>query len=267
MASRAMYTGTEAIMDAFEGMDVPYYSVWQGKDLLFQFNDSDVEKGRVKLETMLQAAEQQQNTDILAIKFHAKPEKGGYITNSTKVVGTLFVRAYGLQNYGMTEGNTTRDWVPNPVYKHMEKLAELPELLVKMNERLIALETEDVEDVTPQPNDMVGRIGAILDNPQVMGLIEKFTPVVVSLLSKAATIFSPLPQQSIKLSGMSMSESNSQAKQPVVIDEQGMAILNNSLDRLANHCDLVTDLKALADMADNNPQMFAFLLTQLKQQK
>ena len=70
--NKAMYNGVQSIMDAYDrNSETPYYSVWAGRDMVFSYNDDDIEKGRNHLLENLIACEQNEHTDILKIKFQA----------------------------------------------------------------------------------------------------------------------------------------------------------------------------------------------------
>lgn len=262
--SRAFYTGTEMIMQAFDNMDNPYYSVWSGRDLLFQNNDSDVSKGRNLLMEMLTAAEQNNNTDLLSIKFHPKQE-GKYITDKTPVVGTLVVRVVALpgMNAGVSGVNESGN-IPYPIWKTITGLAELPTQiqtsLAGFDERLKALEQQ--QDEPQDAPDMIGRIAGLMENPVIMGLITKILPAIFP---------AAMPQPNMQVAGVNSfaaveneSVSSDQTEQLPAISEADYIKLDNALARLIPHCNVADDLSLLADLAEQNPIMFKMLLTQLR---
>jgi hypothetical protein len=260
--SRAMYTGSEAIMNAFDTMNNPIYSVWQGKDILFQNNDADMQKARNFLMDMIAAAEQSGNTDILAIKFHPVKE-GKFITDKTPIVSTLFVRIVELPSAAVSGVNQNGN-IPYPLWKTLEGLAGLPAQintsLGAIEERLTAL--EQVEDEPGPTESMLGRISGLMENPVIMGLISKILPAILPGVAM------PQPSVPMQVSGVneSMAEPNTiaSAEDLPQISQADYIKLDNALARLIPHCNVAEDLSLLADLAEQKPEIFKMMLSQLR---
>jgi hypothetical protein len=253
MASKAMFTGTENIIQAFDNMDNPYFSVWINKDLLFQNNDGDADKAKSVLMDMLLAAEQNQNTDILSIKFHPGKE-GKYITDKTPVVGTLFVRVVPVNGASSMSGvQQSDDRLPYPIYKatlRMQEIADqMPAAITGINERLTALENGSVGEVAPV--DPLERILGLMSNPVIMALVQRLLP--------------GLPLAPMQVSGVAGNDTAIDPNQTQnAISEADYVRLDSALGRLMKHCNLVDDLTSLADLAEQSPDMFKMLLMQLR---
>jgi hypothetical protein len=161
---KAMVTGTRGTMDWFDrNATSPYYSVWVNrKQLLFSWNDDDMEAGRTKLEDDLNAIEQNNVSDLLIIKLHPKKEKGGFITDKSPIYASLNFRPAELErpNYGMQQ-------MGGMGYSNkMENVLE--RVLETQNAILTKLNAEDLEDENePQQNTL----GTLLNNPQVLSLL------------------------------------------------------------------------------------------------
>ena len=162
---KAMVTGTSGIMDWFDrNATSPYYSVWVNrKQLLFSFNDDDMEAGRSKLENDLYAIEQNNNNDLLIIKLHPKKDKAGYITDKTPIYGSLVCRAselekpmYGMQPMGAIGYNSK-----------MENVLE--RVLETQNAILTKLNAEELEEEYEEEDK--GMLGNILQSPQMQTLL------------------------------------------------------------------------------------------------
>jgi hypothetical protein len=163
---KAMVTGTAGIMDWFDrNATSPYYSVWVNrKQLLFSWNDDDMEAGRSKLENDLYAIEQNNNNDLLIIKLHPKKDKAGYITDKTPIYGSLVCRAselekpmYGMQPMGAIGYNSK-----------MENVLE--RVLETQNAILTKLNAEELEEDEDEEEDK-GMLGNIMNSPQVQALL------------------------------------------------------------------------------------------------
>jgi hypothetical protein len=162
---KAMVTGTSGIMDWFDrNATSPYYSVWVNrKQLLFSWNDDDMEAGRSKLENDLYAIEQNNNNDLLIIKLHPKKDKAGYITDKTPIYGSLVCRAselekpmYGMQPMGAIGYNSK-----------MENVLE--RVLETQNAILTKLNAEELEEEEEEEDK--GVLGNILQSPQMQTLL------------------------------------------------------------------------------------------------
>jgi hypothetical protein len=160
---KAMVTGTRGIMDWFDrNATSPYYSVWVNrKQLLFSWNDDDMEAGRSKLEDDLAAIEQNNNNDLIIIKLHPKKDKAGYITDKTPIYGSLVCRASELErlNYGMPQ-------IAGMGYNSkMESVLE--RVLETQNAILTKLNAEELEEEEEEK----GILGSIISNPQMQTIL------------------------------------------------------------------------------------------------
>lgn len=273
---KPMYTGVQEILSAFDSLrvNVPYFSIWYGKDLLYQFNSEDLEQGREALQNILLAAEQSDNSDVLLIKFHPRL-KSGYVTNTSEVVGTLPVRVVALEDgiSSITGLNAQSGMsMPNSGYYFLKEataaLGEIKQGNLNIEQRLIALESGS--DKEP---DWFDKISGILEKPGMPDLIGQ-------LLSR----FIPAPaQNNIVMSGVPRGEKVEEKKELARVDvtatiannnqteavdmeytQEEDAIINTCINRLSEHCDVVKSLALLADYADANPLMFKTILGGLK---
>jgi len=267
--NKAMYTGVNQIMDAFDrNSQTPYYSVWAGKDMIFSYNEDDSEQGRVYLMENLIASEQNEHSDILKVKFHPKKEKT-FITDKTPSIATLFVRVCD-PNYFK---NQVQPYQAQPNYGMQNLMERQLEMLNGINSRLTALEDvqEDIEEEEDTQDDMLGKIGTIINHPAVQSLIAAFLPSVIKNMTTQ-------PQQAVagiepeleQLDEMEAYEQEAEAEIDYTEDEQNyhthsIQQINIALERISKHTDsLAADLTALADMADNNPAQFNLLLGMLR---
>jgi hypothetical protein len=161
---KAMVTGTRGTMDWFDrNATSPYYSVWVNrKQLLFSWNDDDMEAGRTKLEDDLNAIEQNNVSDLLIIKLHPKKEKGGFITDKSPIYASLNFRPAELErpNYGMQQ-------MGGMGYSNkMENVLE--RVLETQNAILTKLSADELEE---EEEEEKSTLGSILNNPQIQTLL------------------------------------------------------------------------------------------------
>lgn len=159
---KAMVTGTRGIMDWFDhNATSPYYSVWVNrKQLLFSWNDDDMEAGRSKLEDDLAAIEQNNNNDLIIIKLHPKKDKAGYITDKTPIYGSLVCRASELER---------PNYMPMAGVGYNSKMENVLErVLETQNAILTKLSADELEeDEQPEQNT----IGSLLSQPHIQTLL------------------------------------------------------------------------------------------------
>lgn len=249
--NKAMYNGVQDIMNAFDrNAETPFFSVWAGRDMVFSFNENDMEKGRNHLLENLIACEQNEHTDILKIKFHPKQEKS-FITDKTPSVATLFVRVCDVnanrsQLMPMQNFNNTNDRIGSLLEKQTELLSGLHNrlsLLENQNE-----DEDDDEEIEDKTERVLGQINGILGNPAVNMILGLLMPKMNDLLK---------PVQNPTVTSLAGFE-NKEIQEDQVLD------IETALNRLNNHVEnLGLTLTKLADYADKNTDQFNMLLKML----
>jgi hypothetical protein len=254
--NRAMYNGIQDIMNAYDrNAEVPYYSVWAGRDMIFSYNGDDLEQGRNHLLENLVAAEQNDHTDILKIKFHPKKEKL-FITDKTPSIATLFVRVCDLnQNRGqiMPINNNYQ----NP--QIISLLEKQNEMISGLNNRLALIEESEPEDLqqnNSETENMLGRIEGILNNPIVNLLVGILGP-------KLADLLVPVEKNKVaSLAGIEKLNQDIIQNEMPDIDQQKM--LEESLIKLNLFVEnLPLTLNKLANYAEKNNEQFNMLVKML----
>lgn len=257
--NKAMYTGVPNIMDAFASINeegLPF-SVWSAspKEILFQYNGNDIDAGRDYLRSNLEAASQNGHNDLLVIKMH--PIGKNIITSKTETVGCMYVRVNPLNNMVGTVSEDKPSYQTQGInyeqYKVMQRVESLLDQSLKnQNEieaRLTELEQSEQED---EP----GTIGTIV------GLLEH--PAVNALIAKIFGGFAAPAQNSnlsMKVSGINDTDEPTEQQYEQPIDVQ---MLDDAVYRLSAHCEVDKDLKRLADLAEQKPDIFKMMLYQLR---
>ena len=243
--NKAMYNGVQSIMDAYDrNSETPYYSVWAGRDMVFSYNDDDIEKGRNHLLENLIACEQNEHTDILKIKFHPKKEKT-FITDRTPAIATLFVRVCDVnQNRGQIMP-MQQNYNQNP--QLIQMLEKQNELISGINNRLALIEEEpEPEDNESETEAVIGRIETLLNHPVLNLVLGLVAP-------KISEFMKPQNNMVTALAGVENIENKS--------DEN---LLIEALDLLSKKVEnLPLTLHKLAMYAEKNNSQFNMLVSML----
>lgn len=271
---KAMYTGIDAIMSAFDSLSqTPYYSVWMAspKDIIFQYNGDDKEAGRELLQNALTAFEQNGHNDILAIKFHTNPapkKPMPIITDKTPVIGSMYVRVcdVGSQNAANSINGVQQPYQGGGMsYQMYEAIAALKNLPSQMQDKLTPIEDRlEALEAGTQPMGTMGHVMDFVNSPNATGIVQMILDRLIP---------SPGQPQLRAVNGFPDQNNNQHPEQPVMQEIQNVeltqqqmsTILERDLQRLTNIIDIYSDLGLLADYAEKNPQMFQMMLLTLRQ--
>ena len=236
--------GSDAVSNWFTAnSDYPYYSVWNGKTLMFSYNGTDDEAGLARLIENIEAAKENNVSDVMHLRIHPDVDKNGHISDKTPYVASTFFRAVDLQQpqYSTMQRVAGVDYYTNA--QIMEKLNAVES---RLNGVLAAEENEEEEEDQKQNESPVTQmLSGILNNPQMQGMLVN---IVAGFLSKLMPTPQPQPQA---LAGIEDDAQDAKAKQALSIIK--------SYDPLYGD-----DLIKLAELAQNNNSQFNFLLTMLR---
>lgn len=230
MAGRAIdRRGIQSIMEGVDLYRTPYISVWEGRVLKFSCTDNDMDSSADVLRNNLEAMLQSGTDALYTIRFHAKPDKDGYITDKTSATGSFNFKVSDqpamLAGIGMA-GIGGMD---------MRRAAPIPdERINAMESRLSAIEDSLDEAEEPQDNGM-GAIGALLNNP----IVQQLAGVLLGGRAAAPAGIAGIPNEQ---------------------DEK----INRAIPILKRHAPALGDnLMSLAKLAEADPSKFNGLLSML----
>lgn len=263
-------------MDAYDlyASDYPYYAVWYNKnDKFFQSISDDPEKERQRLFDTLQMCQLQGDNAMYYIKIYPALEQN---YKRTGEICSIPIRCNQYDTNYAINGPDSR-----PVYNGgnnsqgnaaIEKLTDLlTEKFDAMNSRIDQLESRE-----PESTDWKAEIAGYLRDPAIGPVIG---PVANKVIEGLFSVIGPVLQRIIP--GAVSQPFAMSAPGPVIAgvpahlpetnetmtDDEYNNRLDGVLDRLEKHCDLLSDLEKLADVAEKDPQTFQFLLTSLRAQK
>jgi hypothetical protein len=256
--AKAMGIGIDAVTEWFTtnvSKDEPYYSVWQGRNLVFSSKDEDFEKALNLLEDNLRACEQNQYDELLTIKIHhiAKSAKNLIITDKTPVIATYTFRVVANQG----GGGYMQPY--NQGVAAVNYSAGTTAILEKLNgidSRLTAIENdeddEDDEDVAATgaidvKDGFYALLNNLLSDPEVKSGIVNFIKLGVAKILPMNT------NNNVAVAG--------------IPDYDGMDInkkVETAINVIAQHRpQIVDDLVGLAKIAQTDPNKLQLIMSML----
>lgn len=236
MANKALGIGVNSVLHWFDtNAELPYYSVWQGKNLLFQNSVEDMEIATQKLSDNISAAEQNGYNEVMILKLHPKKEKSGYVTDKTETIASFTFRPAELSSY-------------MPVHQaYNQPNNAILEKLNGIESRIAAIETDEDENesVEEKPKGILGMVENLLQNEQIQMAM---AGIVTNFIGKILT-----PKDSTK-----------QMSLAGIPEEQDEKILL-AVNILKQHDEFLgDDLIKLSEMAVTNNGQFNFLISMLR---
>jgi len=239
----AMFTGEASILAAFQTYKQPFFSVWQGKDLIFTHNEDDSGSAEELFLENLRALESQGNRNVYKVKFHPAKEKA-YITDKTPVIGSFTFRAVQWVAGGLTPNGEV---IQHPL-NFQGQMAKLMEKIDAVESKLSAIEAEEIEFDDEPENSGIGQINQL--SQTIDGIMKN--PLIQGLLGKLMGI-SPVTQNNAMPGGMALA------------GIPGNDRLHNVIEALrAVDPDIEKDLERLAVIGQQDSKQFNMLLGMLR---
>ena len=232
------FIGKDGVLGWFDSnAEFPFFSVWLGNNLSFQFRGEDMNEARDTLERNLIAAEQQRNSNKYTLKVHKDLNADGFIDGKTPVFCSTTFKVY--------DKSTEQQYQPANVSPYqsaiLEKLNGIESRLAIQEARLEADDLDEEDEQNNIQSNSGDALAGLLSNPMVKDiLIALGTRLLGGNSVKQPTALAGVPteqQQKIDAAIQILSEKN-----PYLGD----------------------DLLKLADIAVNQPGQFDFLLSMLR---
>lgn len=244
--------GAEPVIEWYNSVArSPYYSLWNGRQIVFSWPEDDETKGKDLLETNLRAFQDQGITDIFVLKIHPILDKSGYITDKSPVTASLNFRPTAQFNPAQIAGGE----LVFPRNAGMQALADqIKELKDELSNR------EEETPAVSADHSVMGAIDRVLSIP---GVSEAVQPLIMGLTANLMkSLGMPAPDQSQVHQAPAAPV---QAAAMGAISEDQEEKINQALDILEPMApELGDDLLRLAALAQKDPAQFKMLLNMLK---
>jgi len=259
MGQAVQFFGVKAVLDAYENMGYPAWSILQAKQFQFKYEGEDQAEGYQLLEKLLNSLMATRgSTAIYTLRVYAddtlsRPTKGPNrgkvkIYESTPYDGSFNFRLYEEQELDLQQARGT-----NSMFNLQKRMETMEELLKQMVEQ----QNEPEQDQEPEQLDgIAGVLKQMMDMPQVKEAIAgKVVQMVTTGLDKIGGLFNQ-PAAPARIAGPT------DAPASKMIDVQK---LNQALVDLASvDPELTENLVKLARIAKRDPDQYRSLVGMLK---
>lgn len=224
------FKGIEAVVLGYRNRKVAKWAIFQDKDLLFVYDEDDLEAGAQYLETVLESMNEA--TCIFTLKVYEDIER---ITDKTPCVGSFGFRITQYEGGGGLSGP----------YRGGDNI---------VLSKLTAME-KDIKELKEggagEADNPLGMIGHVLDHP----VVESLLPVIIGKVMEA--VF-PEDKKTTRLAGVHNAADW----------RKDAAGVEDSLSRLSEYCENVPGLlRKLAELAEKKPGQFKMYVTMLNSMK
>lgn len=170
MALTVLYTGKDEVLEAFDKRaKKPYWVIFDGNHNLYQYEGEDYEDSKMILNDFLDHCIKKNYQNSLTFKFPSISEDA-YTKNVKAYSSFVFDVTAKQNNIPITAGNELQAYYLNEINSLK---AEINAMRMKWDP--IEDEEEEEEDEESETQRMINGVNTILENPLVIGLINKLT--------------------------------------------------------------------------------------------
>lgn len=230
MSASVHFKGIDNILNAYEQRNVAAWSLWQGSQFLFKYEGTNISEGAQALNDILDRLAQSSNA-IYTLKVYEELP-GGKIKDKTPHDGSFNFRL-----------NVDSQEITNSQYGAIRNQNAILEKLERLEQRM----NEKEEEGGDEPENKLGLIGEILNDPGVSQIVQ---PLIGPLLNKLFGLAGVTPQMPMRsISGIS--------DEAAATLNEAIRILKDADPKLPEH------LMKLATLSKESPDSFKFLLQTL----
>jgi len=224
IGSSIQFRGKQAVLEAFDNVDVQAFTIWQGKQYLFKGS------GATELDGFLTMLEQNSMNAIYTVKVYEDITDKKQIKSNTPDDGSF---NFKLNADGME--------ITNGQYTSFNNRNELISRIGAIENKFDAIISKLEEQQEDEPENRLGIIGEIIGHPAIAPLL----PQVMAML-------------------MGTNAQQQQYRQLATVGNVPDPKLNEAIERLKLADDRLSDhLMKLADIAANDPNTFAMIMQSL----
>ena len=254
MSNGVDFKGVQEVLTQFDYRATPFFAIYQQKDLKFKHLEEDLENARAVLSDNLEQLFQNGSNSIFKIKFYKRVNADGEdFDQKTEMGSNTFKLNSDNRNYLAMQPGEIMPY-SRSVNGNSDSMAKILDSLNAIDSRLTAIEMpleDEAEEREETPTDKImGFLGAVVTQP---GIVELFGQKLMGLLSFIPS--KPMPQYQEPINNTNMP-----------IEEKDVPKLNEYLEQMIKGGMQLSDFQKLAEISQNNPKHFTWLLSLLKSQ-
>jgi hypothetical protein len=244
MRSAVMFRGLKQVMKAYMANEIAAWSIWCGKSMPFRYEGDDLTEGGQQLKQAINMLKEGGSEAGYQLRVYDHLPSGKILSN-TPDNGSF---SFGLFDYDGEKSpyQQRTNSVLGAVNDKLEafQAAWMEKILDKVKQ------DEEEEAQPAKPGGMMGFVGAMLDNPQIQGM----------LMQKIFGWLNPGERMPGAIGGIDQG----QPAEPVSVSQEQLDKLNEAIDILIAHDPNIGDhLQKIARIARDEPgkyKMFAAML-------
>jgi hypothetical protein len=245
--------GAEPVLAWYdENAKVPFYSLWNGKQLVGSWNEDNQAAARDNLEKNLKLFEDNNISEVFTLKLHPQADKSGFVTDKTPVYYSL--------NFRPSEFSLNPQMSGTPgqmVFQNNPGMQTMLEEIRAMRSEINAIKAESEFDTDNDPPGIGGLFDKLM---QIPGVEQQVAPYIGGILQKIFPGVAP----AAPVPGIYPFPGNQVGAIAGLPSEQEEKI-DQAIDILEKHDpQLGDDLLKLAAIAQRDPAQFNVLLSVLR---
>ncbi len=248
MRSNAVqFKGIDQVVEAYEMNEMASWSIWNGPNLMFAYEDDAMDEGAKMLKQAIEMLQKGQSEGAYTLKVY-KDAPGEIRSN------TPYSRAFNFHLFGEGETKSPQAARANNIIGVInDRFQEMQATI--LGRVLDKIDAEDEEDAKPEKAaGLMGMINGLLENPQIqIAVANKLGAFVTGLLG--------IPQGPQAIAGINPGTNN---QPPVSLSAEQEDKINQAIDILAA-CDpqLGDNLLKIAAIARDSPGKYSMYVSML----
>jgi len=243
MGTSVLFRGEEQVIEAYESMDVPAWSMWLGSSqLLFSYpkknETANIVDGANSLREAIHMLKRGGTSSQLLLKVYEELPQGKIKSN------TPYDNSFGFTLFGIDEESPAVQ-VRTQGYKNLEERID----------KLAQLVMADREEQEEKPGGVMGMIGSLLEMP---GAKEAVVSEVIGLIRN---LFNKNPQPPVATMAGTTTQNQPQGSKWETLPTEQQEKLKKAMEMLMGVDPLIGDhLLGLANIAVNQPSKYQMAL-------
>lgn len=241
------FKGIDQVIEAYEMNDMPSWSVWNGQNLMFAYEEEDINKGAAMLKQAVEMLQKGQSEGVYTLKVYKDPP--GEIRSNT-----AYSRAFNFHLFEEGGSKSPQAVRSNNILGVIND--RFQEMQATILDRVLdKIDREDEEEDKPaKAPGLMGVINGMLENPQIqIAVANKLGALITGLLG--------IPQGPQAIAGINQ-QANSQPPTPLSEEQENK--INQAIDILAAVDPLIGDnLLKIAAIARDTPGKYQMYVSML----